>query len=552
MDSFGKIIRVNKAIEHISGYSPSELIGKSLQIFKTHKHASQFYTDMWIKMNTDGYWEGELWSKKKNGDAYPQWMSLTALKQKEGKLEYYLAVSTDISKIKNAEAALYQIANYDGLTGIPNRTLFYEHLERALTRIRKTQKSLAVLFIDLDGFNLINDSLGHAAGDQFLKEIVQRMRACLSSFDIFSRIGGDDFTIILEGVSGLDQIRSVAESLIASIASPYHLTSSEIILSASIGIAVAPVDDDSVDGLIRKAEAAMYDAKTTGKRGSYSFTSLEIEKRNQEKLEMQVKLRKALQNDEFELYLQPQVAWTANGICVTGAEALIRWRTKDGQLFTPDKFIPLAESNGMIIPIGYWLVEEIARIDQQLKSHGITIKLAINISASQLESDEFADLCRRMMEKQGVQPIHLEIEITERSLLRDFEQAILNLKKLKQIGLEIALDDFGTGFSSLSYLTKLPIDYLKIDKSFVDDIATEGSKNLTPTIISMAKTLGIKTIAEGVETRQQLHRLIHERCDEIQGYLFSKPLDVTHFIDFVQMKQHLAHIDVNDTYFDVG
>lgn len=532
-DANGTITRVNRAFEVMTGYKERELVGENPRIMKSDHHDREFFSDMWERIINDGYWEGEIWDKKRNGEVYPKWMSITTLKNGEGEIENYIAVSTDISKIKKAEADIHSLAYYDALTGIPNRTQFHERLGRAIVRAKDNAKMAALLFMDLDGFKVINDSLGHAAGDLLLKEVATRIKACIRESDTVCRFGGDEFTVILENVSELDYVTNIAEGIIASITQPYEILDREITLGVSIGISLTPNDAKSVESLLRKADAAMYDAKETGK-GRFSFSSDEIERRNHEVLEMQIKLNKALANDEFKLFLQPQVSFSNGAYNITGAEALIRWQTTDGAFYTPDRFIPVSESNGMIIPIGNWVLEEIFRIDRVLKQNGIRIKLAINVSSKQLEGHSFVAKVRETLEKYKEQHIHLLFEITESFLLKDLDKAMESLLEITGLGINIALDDFGTGFSSLNYLTRLPLNYLKIDKSFIDDIADSTRKSLTPHIISMAKTLGLKTVAEGVETKEQVDILLAEKCDELQGYYFSRPIDIDAFVAFAQ------------------
>ncbi|OBR94217.1 EAL domain-containing protein [Clostridium autoethanogenum] len=532
-DASGNIIKVNDSFQRISGYKKEDLIGKNPRILKSGRHNKAFYLNMWQNLIANGYWEGEIWNKNKNGELYPKWMSITSLKGSDGTVENYIAISTDISKIKKTEDKLHSLAYYDLLTGIPNRTLFYERLERSLIRANDNKKAVALLFMDLDGFKVINDSLGHAAGDLLLKEVAARIKSSIRKSDTVSRLGGDEFTVILENVDSHEYVKAVSQAIIDKILLPYNILDREITLGVSIGIALAPYDESTVEGLVRKSDAAMYDAKESGK-GKYSFSSKEIEKRNQEILEMQIRLNTALHNNEFRLYLQPQTAFDGNEFKIVGAEALIRWETADGKIFTPDKFIPISESNRMIIPIGNWILEEIFRIDKVLKSNGINIKLSINISSKQFENNNLVSKIKEIFKENSSQNIDLTIEITESFLLQNIEEAIQSLLEIKKLGISISIDDFGTGFSSLSYLTRLPVDYLKIDKSFIDDIANINYKNITPSIISMAKTLNLKTVAEGVETQEQINRLIGEGCDELQGYYFSKPLAINDFIKYVK------------------
>ncbi|GLC89794.1 EAL domain-containing protein [Lysinibacillus piscis] len=532
-DVDGTILRINEAFEKMTGYSKHELIGNTPRMLKSGIHDKAFYEDMWKSIKEHGYWEGEIWDKRKDGKIYPKWMSITPLKGKKGIVENYISISTDISDMKKTEQQLYKLAYYDTLTKIPNRSMFYKKLEQAIVTSNHSDQMVVILCMDLDGFKMINDSLGHNVGDKLLKEVASRISACVKSSDTVFRIGGDEFTVILEAVKDLEFVKMMAEDIIYAIQQPYFVEEKEITLGISIGIAVAPHDETTVEGLVRKADAAMYDAKESGK-GRYSFSSEEIERRNHEVLDMHIKLKKALEKNEFKLYLQPQISYKQGIPTLVGAEALIRWETSEGIMFTPDKFIPISENNGMIIPIGEWILDEILHIHQQLKDNNILIKLAINISTKQLEVCSFFSKIEEVMTLAAAQELMLEMEITESFLLDDIHGARKTIQEIQRYGIKIALDDFGTGFSSLNYLTRLPIDYLKIDKSFIDDIASDEQKSIVPYIISMAQALNIQTIAEGIETQEQMQKLADYGCSEMQGYYWGKPMPLETFISFAQ------------------
>lgn len=534
-DIDNNIVRVNNAFERLSGYTRGELLGNNPRILKSKIHDNHFYKEMWNSICTIGFWEGEIWDKKKGGEIYPKWMSISKIYYPNGNFANYLSISSDITKIKKTESALQSLSYYDSLTGIPNRALFYERLERALLKSRRNGSIVALLFMDLDRFKVINDTMGHAAGDLLLIEVARRIKTRIRQTDTVSRLGGDEFTIILEEISHVDGAKAVAEDIISQISAPYFIQEKELNIGVSIGIALSPYDDDTVEGIVRKADASMYQAKETG-RGKYSFFSEALETRNRDLLEMQTKIKTALDTNEFELYLQPQMVRSdlGDGFKLIGAEALIRWRTADGTILTPDKFIPISESNGMIVAIGNWVLDEIFKIDTVLKENEIRIKLSINASAQQFKDNSFIERISCAMQQKEGQNIRLGIEITESMLIEDIEKTIELIHQIKNMGIQIALDDFGTGFSSLSYLTHLPIDYLKIDKSFVADMNISEHKNLTSTIISMAKTLNLITIAEGVETIEQIDNLLSHGCVELQGYYFSKPLPLQDFITFAK------------------
>ncbi len=529
-DSTNAIIRANESILKMSGYTIEELLGQDPRIFRSDYHDAKFYQQMWHHITTKGFWEGEIWDRKKTGEVYPKWMSITTINDQNGKVSNYIAISSDITKMKKAEQDIHLLENYDPLTGIPNRTLFYDRLNLALSRAKRSSSCVALFYMDIDQFKLINDSLGHDAGDLLLIEISKRLQSVIREEDMLSRLGGDDFTLITEGDNCAEEAAGIAERIIKEISRPVLLKEKEVSVGISIGIAIAPHDDMTVEGLIRKADSAMYHSKATG-RGKYIFSSVEIEKRNLEQLEMQIKLKQALVNEEFELFLQPQLAYIDHGYKIIGAEALIRWNS-EGNIIFPGMFIQAAEENGLILPLSNWIASEIFHIDKLLKENNINIKLAFNVSVKQFENKDFIELLQKLLEDYYAQSIQLVVEITESMFINDLTHAIEYLKEIKALGISIALDDFGTGFSSLSYLTRLPIDYLKIDRSFVSRLDDIQNRNLTYSILSMAKTLNLKTLAEGVETLDQAEKLVDKDCDELQGYYFSKPIPVKDFIEF--------------------
>ncbi|HHV10305.1 MAG TPA: EAL domain-containing protein [Clostridiales bacterium] len=529
-DEDNKIIRVNESMVKMSGYTREELIGNNPRLFKSDYHDELFYRQMWEQIVTKGFWEGEIWDKRKTGEIYPKWMTITVIKHPEGGVINYIGISSDMTKMKKAEQDIHLLAYYDSLSGLPNRTLFYDRLNMALARMKRSGSNVAVFYMDIDRFKLINDSLGHDVGDMLLVEAAKRIQSAIRKEDMLSRMGGDEFALLMEDDNCLESASSVAENILEQMKKPFILKDKAVSVGISIGIAVSPYDDGTLEGVLRKADSAMYHSKELG-GGQYVFSSEEIEKRNQEQLELLVRLKDALQNEEFELFLQPQMEFTENRYNIVGAEALIRWN-KDGVIIPPSRFIPVSEENGLILPISNWIIKDIFRIDRLLKECGINIKLAINVSVKQFEGMELVRLLQQMISEHAGQDIRLIIEITESMFIDDLDRAIDYLREIKALGISIALDDFGTGYSSLSYLTKLPIDYLKIDQSFVSGLDDIQNKYLTYSIISMAKILNLKTLAEGVETRDQAKMLAEKDCDELQGYYFSKPVPVDEFIAF--------------------
>jgi diguanylate cyclase (GGDEF)-like protein/PAS domain S-box-containing protein len=529
-DELNNIIRVNESMVSMSGFTKAELIGRNPRILKSDYHDKPFYDQMWEQISAKGFWEGEIWDRKKTGEVYPKWMSITIIKQVDGTIANYIGISSDISKMKKAEQDIHLLAYYDSLTGIPNRTLFYDRLNMALARVKRNSTCMAVFIMDIDRFKLINDSLGHMTGDLLLIEVAQRIQNVIREADMLSRIGGDEFNLLIEDGSCPEDAASIAENIINEMKKPFSLKEKIVPIDISIGIALAPHDDTTVEGILRKADSAMHRAKELG-GGKYVFSSAEIEKRNQEQLELLFKLKEALLKEEFELFLQPQIEFRDNQYKIVGAEALIRWN-RDGEIIPPSKFIPVSEENGLILPISNWIITDIFRIDKLLKEHGIDIKLAVNVSVKQFDNMEFIYLLKQMIMDYSAQNMHLIVEITESMFIDDIDRAINYLKEIRSLGISIALDDFGTGYSSLSYLTRLPLDYIKIDRSFVIGLDDDQNKDLTYSIISMAKILNLRTLAEGVETAEQARLLIDKDCDELQGYYFSKPIPVDEFIEY--------------------
>ena len=531
-DEYNNIIRVNESLIRMSGYSREELVGQNPRLLRSNYHDTVFYQQMWKQLSTEGNWEGEIWDRRKSGEVYPKWMSITKMSHPDGRVANYIGISSDITKMKKAEQDIHLLAYYDTLTGIPNRTLFYDRLSMALSRAKRNNSSVALLYMDLDNFKLINDSLGHDTGDQLLIEAAKRIQAVIREEDMLSRLGGDEFTLLIEGENCSEEAAILAANIIQEVSRPILLKDMEISVGISIGIAIAPLDDITMEGLIRKADSAMYHSKDTG-RGKYAFSSEEIELRNREQLELLIKLKQALHNEEFELYLQPQISMVNDEYTIVGAEALIRWNS-EGSVILPSRFIPAAEENGFILPISNWITSEIFRIDQLLKKHDIEINLAINVSVKQFVNKDYIQRLRQLLKDYSGQGMKLVLEITESMFIHDLDWAIEYLLELKELDVQIALDDFGTGYSSLSYLTRLPIDYIKIDRAFVSRLDEAQNAKLTYSILSMAKALNLKTLAEGVETSEQAVKLIQAGCDELQGYYFSKPIPVNEFIKLYQ------------------
>lgn len=538
VDNQMRILRVNDAFLKMTHYRRDELIGKTPILFKSDYHSEKFYQQIWHEVHTISHWSGEFWAKRKDESFYPTLLTINVIKNERNQITHYVGLASDITHIKETEQTLERLAYFDSLTELPNRELFHDRLSQAIKRTLRSNGTTALLFLDLDRFKTINDTLGHATGDEVLIEVSKRLKMRLRDSDTVSRLGGDEFTIILENISDEQNAKQIADDLINLIGTPIPTSERMVNISASVGIAIVPVDDTTVDGLMRKADAAMYIAKEAG-RSRTCFSSKEIEIRNQEHLETEARLRTAIIDGEFELYLQPKVKAKGDHFTVSGAEALIRWKTSEGRMIPPDLFIGVAEETGLIHPIGKWVLEEACRQINKLKVLGIILPISVNLSIKQLEREDILDEIKETFNTYQVSPHTVQFELTESLFMKDFQQAITVLDGLKALGCEIAIDDFGKGYSAMSYIGSLPVDCLKIDKAFIDPISERNEKELVSAIIAIANTHAFKTVAEGVENRQQQDFLEALHCDEMQGYYFSKPLPFDDFVKFLKENKQL-------------
>lgn len=536
-DADEKILAVNRAFTEITGYSADEVIGNTPHMLRSGRHDEAFYAEKRRALRESGYWQGEVWDRHKNGSIFPKWASISAVKNDKGVVTHYFTTFTDISERVAAEERIRQLAFYDTLTGLPNRSTLYSHMEQALVMARRNHFSGALMFIDLDRFKYVNDTLGHGAGDELIRRVAARLKTCLRGSDVIARLGGDEFVVALVDIAKVDDAAVVARKIQAVFSSPFLLDGHEISISASIGISIYPTDGNSVEDLIKHADIAMYRAKEEG-RSTYLFYSSEMNVRSLEKLEMESSLRRALDRQELLLHFQPQVD-IHTGVII-GAEVLIRWKHPDLGMVSPGQFIPMAEETGLIVPIGQWVMDQAAEQNKFWQQQGIpVVKLAVNLSAQQFRQSLVAEVSGVLL-RHALPKELLELEITESMVMRDTDKVIETLRELDALGVPMSLDDFGTGFSSLSYLKKFPIDKLKVDQSFVRGIPDDNDDiAITRAIIAMGKNLGLKVIAEGVETREQLDFLRKEGCDEIQGYLFSRPVPAEEFIAMLKAGRKL-------------
>ncbi len=527
-----RVLTVNDAFVKVTGYGREDIVGKTPQLLSSGKHLPIFYSDMWEKINAQGWWQGEIWNRKKDGELYLEWLSINTVKDQAGAVVNYVAMFSDITQVRESQNRIEFLATHDDLTGLPNRTLFNDRLRLALARAGRSKENLAILFLDLDNFKVVNDTLGHNIGDELLKQAAQRLLDCVRVQDTVARMGGDEFVILLES-SERHEAAMTAHRLINAISMSYSLNDHECFVSASIGISMFPKDATDPTGLMRNADAAMYRAKDQGKN-SYQFFTIDLAEQTTQRMGIENGLRHAIEQAELFLEYQPQISLANNS--AVSVEALVRWRRVDS-LFSPAIFIPIAEESHLIIAIDEWVLGQVCQQINEWDRRGLPqVNVSVNISARHFrKSDMVTDLIG-IIKKHGVAPQRLCIEITE-SVLMDIDRAQRMLADLVSFGVRISLDDFGTGFSSLSYLKRFPIHELKIDKSFVDGIANNPEdRAIASTIIALANNLGMKVVAEGVESAEQNNELTLLGCGHGQGYLYARPISADKFADWLMYR----------------
>jgi len=528
------IVAVNNAFSVITGYRPDEVIGKHPRLLKSERQGDEFYRDLWHSLEQTGKWQGEVWDRRKSGAPFPAWESITAVKDHSGKVTDYISVFSDITNIKESEEKLLQLAYHDPLTGLPNRLLFNDRMTQAIAHAKRHCARAALLLLDLDRFKFINDTLGHAAGDQLLQAVGTRLKAAIREEDTVARLGGDEFAIILTQLEHADDAALLAQKLTRLVSEPIHIEDQVLTVSTSIGIGIYPDDAPDPAALSKAADMAMYGAKDHG-GNSYAFYKLEMTRATTETLTVDRDLRLAIERNELVLFYQPKIN-LANGRIV-GIEALVRWNSPAQGLQLPGRFIQIAEETGLIELIGDWVFDAAcAQIKKWHMADLPPIRLAVNVSARQIKKPRFVDEMRRhVLACQPLTGFGLDLEITE-SVLQTDPDIVDALKELKSLGIKIAIDDFGTGYSSLNSLKHLPIDVLKIDRSFIHGIPGDSDdKAISSAIIAMGHSLNMSVIAEGIETQEQLQFVMEQHCDEAQGFLFFPPLpmeECEHFLRF--------------------
>jgi diguanylate cyclase (GGDEF)-like protein/PAS domain S-box-containing protein len=536
-DAQEKILSVNPAFTAITGYEADEAIGETPRKFQSGRHDEAFYATLWQELKSTGHWQGEMWDRRKDGEIYPKWASIGSVRGPDGVVSHYFSIFSDITDRKRAEGRIHHLAYYDALTALPNRTLFNRLLDQALSEARRVDLHGAVLFVDLNRFKPINDTLGHGVGDQVLQEVANRFRTALRGADVVSRLGGDEFVVGLFDIVRREHAGMVAQKLLTSLDAPIVIDGHELKVGAAIGIAAYPDDGFDTETLLRLADIAMYRAKKTGP-DAFEFYSQDMNQRAMDRLHLEAQLRRGVERNELLLFYQPKVSIPTGRII--GAEALIRWKHPERGMVPPGEFIPVAEETGLIMQISAWVLEEACRQARRWKDAGFPVtRIAVNLSARDF-SPSLPARVQQLLIDHGIGAEWIELEITEGMLMNGTDKVIAMMDELSRLGILLSLDDFGTGYSSLSYLKRFPIHTLKIDRSFVINIPRDSNDcAIAGAIVSMGKALNHVVIAEGVESLDQLVYLRGLGCDEIQGYLFSAPVPAEKFEAYLREEKTL-------------
>ena len=531
-----KIISINKAFNNITGYAFEEIEGLDPKVLQSGKHNQIFYSKLWEDIKKNGFWKGEIWNRKKNGEIYQEWLNISEVKDEQGNITNYISLFSDITKIKDSKSKIEYLSHHDALTDLPNRLLLNARLNKSIEKANEECQSLAVLFLDIDNFKIINDSYGHTIGDKIIKLVSKRLQKNIRKNDTIARIGGDEFIIVIEDIQEQKNVQKIVNKILKDFIEPIKLQEYLFDTTISIGVSLFPQHGLNYEDLIKHADTAMYCAKDSGKN-QVQFYKDEMTSDIFKKIMIKQEIKDALQNNEFEVYFQPQIDIKTKKLI--GAEALVRWNHQYLGLIPPDQFIPSAEETKLIIPLGEYVLEKSIKFMKKL--HDLNILkdgvIAINVSGEQIKHSNIIETIIKSLKQNQLEPKFVEIEVTETFIMQDVNKSIKLFKEIKDIGLKLAIDDFGTGYSSLNYLKQFPIDKLKIDKSFIDELPfNQKDIAIAKTIIALAKGLNLKTIAEGVENNKQADFLKKEGCDEIQGWLYSKALNENAFINFC--KEH--------------
>ena len=521
-DAETNILAVNRAFSQVTGYQEEEIKQLTPRVLQSGRHDPEFYTKVWESLKQSGQWVGEIWNKRKNGEIYPEWLSIAAVRDNAGIIRNYVGVFSDITEIKQSQERLDFLAHHDPLTSLPNRLLFSHRLVHSIELARRKERQFAVLFIDLDHFKDVNDTLGHELGDRLLQKVARHLGEHLRACDTVARMGGDEFILLLDEVEAPRYAAAIAEKILGLLSQTFTIEGYEIYISASIGVSFYPADGEDGNTLIKNADTAMYYAKSQG-RNSYHFYAPQMSQYARERIHLESLLRRSIERGELSLHYQPQVD-LASGQLV-GAEALVRWNSPELGVVSPTRFIPIAEEIGFISTLGEWVLLTACQQMKEWDAHGFELpSMAVNLSVKQLERGDVGAAVARILEETGLSCERLEMEVTESSIMKS-ERTLSCLNDLRALGVKLALDDFGTGYSSLSHLRRLPIQKLKIDRSFVTDVSGDPSREaIVRAVIALATALGLSTLAEGIETDAEAQFLRQEGCQLAQGDLFSRPL----------------------------
>jgi diguanylate cyclase (GGDEF)-like protein/PAS domain S-box-containing protein len=527
-DRNNNIVTVNAVFTRLTGYTEAEVVGQNPQILSSGLQPREFYKEMWKQLRENDCWAGEVQDRRKDGSLYPKWLNVSVVRDAAGNVTNYLGIFHDITERKANEERLAHLANHDTLTGLPNRHLLLDRMQNAITLARRTNETVALMFLDLDNFKWVNDALGHESGDQLLIAVAARLRETVRVSDTVARLGGDEFVVLFTQIDSDVELAQIASKIIAAVAKPLELAGHDFHVTTSMGIGMYPNDGEDAATLLKHADTAMYVAKSDGKN-QYRYFDAAMNRNVLERVELEQDLRQALKNEEFELHYQPKFDIAGNS--VTAAEALIRWRHPRLGLRSPDKFIPLAEETALIIEIGEWVIRTACQQIVTWQAEGLGLRrVAVNLSAIQLESDTLIDTVAHILRETGAPVEAIEFELTESMILRNPDRSVVTLNRLHDLGIHLSLDDFGTGYSSLSYLKRLPVDTLKIDRSFVEGLPGDtNDTQIVRMICALAKSVHLEIVAEGIETEAQRDFLMAHGCDYLQGYLISKPLPAEEF-----------------------
>ncbi|CAB1369474.1 putative bifunctional diguanylate cyclase/phosphodiesterase [Denitratisoma oestradiolicum] len=526
-DAAQSVISVNRAFSDITGLVEGRVVGRPM--FGLHQSEGLFHK-VWATQSSEEHWQGEAICHRASGETFPVWLNVNAVKNTLGSVTHFVAAFNDITALKRSEERLRHIAHHDALTNLPNRLLFEDRLDQALAHVRRSASLAAVLFIDLDRFKLVNDTLGHTSGDILLRTAAQRLRGCVREVDTVARLGGDEFAVILGDLNSREDAAVVARKVLEAMGGAFELDSQEVFVTASIGIAMYGREEQNQVNIMEQADIAMYHAKRTG-RNAYHFYAEDMNIQSRQRLALETDLRRALERNEYLLYYQPQVDPSSGEMI--GVEALLRWQHRERGLVMPAEFIPLLEETGMIIPVGEWVMRTACIQAHKWLDEGRPLRMAVNLSARQLRQEDLAERVRSILLETGLPPGLLEIELTETIVMENAGEAVIALNRLKDLGVRIALDDFGTGASSLAYLKHFPIDTLKISSAIIVELEDETDAAIAGAVISMARNMKLSSVAEGVENVQQLDFLRREQCDSIQGYLISRPMSAQAFAEML-------------------